>query len=481
MIRFRIVTEEGKQIMASETYAGCERYWNMCNGVYTDESGEHCIYIEEVKQEETVSNNIINDTKEEKVNTVKLQRISGQQKGTAAKNLKIGDIIIWNYGLKSEVIKVNPSKTGKTIVFMLKSYQDGEIRSRKMRAETLVVVDEKSKKEPKKMVGKENNNQITGKELKIEKPQKVERTYYPIDEDTARIAKQMNSFTDYEKGSVTEEYRQYCDNAYDILDKIKAEKPEQAGCAAKKVDYYCRKLAEYYNDYYRNEASCPSVMICGAGNFPVKKKERQNSRRETLYKTWEYLESYLRKIEDILYNKQSVKLSDSDAIEELTTKIQQLEKEHKLHMACNAYCKKNGTLKGFDGLGELEEKEVAYIENSLEKSPTFTPFITCNETANIRRYKKQLEKLVKEKETGTTEQAEVDNENNKLFTVVENKEIMRLQILFDGIPPVNVRDILKSNGFRWSPKNKAWQRQLTDNARYAYKNIKDELKSAIAA
>lgn len=318
-------------------------------------------------------------------------------------------------------------------------------------------------------------------ELKTEEVQQSERTYYPINEDMARLSRQMNSFTDYEKGSATEEYKQHCDKAYSILDKIKSEKPEQAECAKKKVNYYCRKLAEYYNDYYRNEASCPSILISGAGNFPTRKKERQNSRRETLRKTWDYLENYLKKIEDILYNEQPVKLSDSDAIEKLTTKIQQLEKEHKMHMACNAYCKKNGTLKGFSSLEELEEKEVAYIENSLKKSPAFMPFITYNETANIRRYKKQLEKLVKEKETGTTEQAEVDNENNKLFTIVENKEIMCLQILFDGIPPVNARDILKSNGFRWSPKNKAWQRQLTDNARYIYNSIKDKLKSAMVA
>ena len=33
-------------------------------------------------------------------NTVKLQGISGQQKGTKTKDLKIGDIIIWNFGYK---------------------------------------------------------------------------------------------------------------------------------------------------------------------------------------------------------------------------------------------------------------------------------------------------------------------------------------------------------------------------------------------
>lgn len=311
-----------------------------------------------------------------------------------------------------------------------------------------------------------------------EEVQTVERTYYPINEETARIAKEINSFSEYKKGSATTEYIHHCNKAYDILDKIKTDKPEQAERAKKKVNYYCRKLAQYYNDYYRNEASCPSIMVCGAGNFPIKKKEKQNSRRETLYSTWEYLQNYLQKIENILTDEQPIKSSDIDATEKLTAKIEQLEKEHKMHMECNRYYKKNGTLKGFDG---LEEKEADEIEDFVKRNPAFPPFITYNETANIRRYKERLKRLVKEKEAGTTEHMEADKENNGLFTVVENKEIMRLQVLFDGIPPASARDILKNNGFRWSPKNKAWQRQLTDSARYTYKNIRDKLKDAMMA
>lgn len=311
-----------------------------------------------------------------------------------------------------------------------------------------------------------------------EQTEEAERTYYTINEETARRAKEVNSFSEYKQGSATAEYRHYCDKAYDILDRIRSEKPDQAERVEKKINYYCRKLAEYYNDYYRNEASCPSVMICGPANFPVKKKNRQNSRRETLHSTWEYLENYLKKIEKILTDEQPIKSGAADAIEKLTAKIEQLEKEHKMHMDCNRYYKKNGTLKGFDG---LEEKEINQIEDFLKRNPICSPFFTDNETANIRRYKQRLQKLKKEKEAGTTEHAEVYEENNGLFTVVENKEIMRLQILFDGIPPASARDILKSNGFRWSPKNKAWQRQLTDNARYAYRNIKDELKNAMSA
>lgn len=178
-------------------------------------------------------------------------------------------------------------------------------------------------------------DKITDQILKIAQ----ERVYYAINEDMARMSKNANSFSDHKDGSATEEYRHYCDQAYNILDKIKAEKPDQAEKAERKADYYCRKLAEYYNDYYRNEASCPSIMICGGSNFPVKKKERQNSRRETLYDTWKYLQGYLQKIENILTNEQPIKSGDSDAIEKLRDKISCLEEEHKIHMAANRYYK----------------------------------------------------------------------------------------------------------------------------------------------
>ncbi len=91
-------------------------------------------------------------------NTIKLQGISGHQEGTETKNIKIGDVIVWNYGMKSEVVEIIPSKTGKTITFMLKSHQDGEIRSRKMGAERLVVVEKKQQEEPENEVEKAIQN-----------------------------------------------------------------------------------------------------------------------------------------------------------------------------------------------------------------------------------------------------------------------------------------------------------------------------------
>ena len=48
-----------------------------------------------------------------------------------------------------------------------------------------------------------------------------------------------------------------------------------------------------------------------------------------------------------------------------------------------------------------------------------------------------------------------------------NREDNRLQIFFEEKPDEKTRETLKENGFRWSPKAGAWQRQLNDNAIYA--------------
>ena len=90
-------------------------------------------------------------------NAVKLQGIYGAKEGTPTKDLKVGDVLIWNYGYKSEVVEILPSKTGKTITFMMKSIESGKITPRKMGADRLVVVEEKQE-EPQNEVEKAIRN-----------------------------------------------------------------------------------------------------------------------------------------------------------------------------------------------------------------------------------------------------------------------------------------------------------------------------------
>lgn len=63
------------------------------------------------------------------------------------------------------------------------------------------------------------------------------------------------------------------------------------------------------------------------------------------------------------------------------------------------------------------------------------------------------------------------------FEVERNTDLNRLQLKFPGKPDENVRSVLKSNGFRWSPREGAWQRQLTGNAEYSLKRVMEKLKA----
>ena len=66
---------------------------------------------------------------------MRLQGISKEFKGVEASSLKIGDITIWNYGYKEEILEMSK----KTINFKIKSLSNGSIHTRQLRATTLVV------------------------------------------------------------------------------------------------------------------------------------------------------------------------------------------------------------------------------------------------------------------------------------------------------------------------------------------------------
>ncbi len=300
----------------------------------------------------------------------------------------------------------------------------------------------------------------------------MERTYFSINEQTARVAKNINSFSEYKEGSATAEYRHYVDKVYEVVERIAEEKPHLLEKAERMAGRYSRKLSIYFNDYYRNEASCPSIMISGGGNFPVRKKEKQNSRRETLHKEWEYLESYARKIENLLTMKQPILSGDEQAVELLQEKLDGMVETQNMMKAVNAYYRKEKTL---DGCPELTHEEIEKLKADMASSwhwadVPYLPYELSNNNANIKRTRDRLESLKKVKEAGSQET------ECEFCKVVENTENMRLQLIFDGKPEPEVRDILKKNGFRWAPSQSAWQRQLTNNAKYALKEVMSELK-----
>lgn len=63
------------------------------------------------------------------------------------------------------------------------------------------------------------------------------------------------------------------------------------------------------------------------------------------------------------------------------------------------------------------------------------------------------------------------------FTVIENEQINRYQIIFGGKPAPEIIKNLKENGFKWAPSQQAWQRQITINGKLAIKRFAEFMET----
>lgn len=120
-------------------------------------------------------------------------------------------------------------------------------------------------------------------------------------------------------------------------------------------------------------------------------------------------------------------------------------------------------MKRFEG---ISDEKAAQIDESVKNdyswiTAPYAPYELSNNNAEINRLKKRIESLERREETGFVGWQFEGGE------AVANQEENRLQLLFDEKPSEEQRSKLKSWGFRWSPSNKAWQRQLNSNAIYA--------------
>lgn len=300
-----------------------------------------------------------------------------------------------------------------------------------------------------------------------------ERKYFPINESSARTAHNMMSMSDYSEGSTTAGYRSAVDKAYDIADKVAEKKPEEAERAYRLAERYSKKMAEYYNKESGIGMMCPSVMISGAGNFPVRKKERQIAAWQRNHEFYDYVQGILGKIENILYGREIIKSDDERAVEKLEEKLEDLKGTQERMKAANKAIRMKDTEAGDDAL-----REMGYSEEAIKqlREPDFCGRIgypsyqLTNNNANIHRVEERLNRLKSVKEKGGSEQ------EYETFKVVENTEAMRYQIIFDGKPESEVRALLKSNGFKWAPSQGAWQRQITTNGKYALNRVVEKLK-----
>ena len=298
-------------------------------------------------------------------------------------------------------------------------------------------------------------------------PTETTVTYYPINENAARRAKEAISYSDYKPGSATAEYRHYVDEAAEIAARQKKRvDPSFHEKIDGLLDAYARKLAANMNKGYEITARVPSILITGGSNFPVRKKEKQNAAADKNMQEFTEIQGLLEKIRSTGMG--GISADDPNAVSKLESKLAKLEQAQETMKAVNAYYRKNKTLDGCPHLStEQIEKLKEAMSGSYRANPKpFESYQLSNNNAEIHRLKDRITALTRRKELGYVGW-EFDGGR-----VEANTADNRLQIFFDEKPDKEIREELKGNGFRYAPSAEAWQRQLNDNAIYAADRIK---------
>lgn len=297
--------------------------------------------------------------------------------------------------------------------------------------------------------------------------------YYEINENTARRAKEMNSYFEYNEGSATAGYRADVDEVVQLAERQKKRvDPEYHEKIDYYVDLYARKMAENINKGNEIDCRVPSIMVAGGSNFPVGKKAKQNAARDRNMEEWKRIQGIKDKIRSI--GTGGIRSDEANAIEKLEKKLAKLQKAQDRMKGANKAIRLKDVEKG-----NLKLSEIGYTDKEIEdlRSPDFAgrigypSWMLQNNNANIRRIKKRIEDLKAEQESEPIEDQEYDG-----FTLHEDTDLMRIQFLFDDKPDEETRAVLKANGFRWSPKNKAWQRLLNQNGRRAAEIVLKEIR-----
>ncbi len=306
--------------------------------------------------------------------------------------------------------------------------------------------------------------------------------YYEISEETARTAHSMVHMSDYKPGSATDGYRAAVDEAAALVASKKAEvSPFYHDKLDALLDRYARRLAEWTNAHNRNQASYPSQFISGAGGYNMKKHNKQMAREDTLWKEYDEIKGILSKIKSV--GTGPVDLADPHAREILTEQLAAYQKSLDDAKAANAFYRKNKTLDGCPG---ITPKEKAWLTSpGVFAKGDGTPLalygcpFPAYELQSRRGYIKRVADRLAELDKRQAQQAQpTENEKFDGGEIVRNLEADRLQIIFDEKPDEETRSVLKSNGFRWSPRYGAWQRQLTQNAEYAARCVLKAISKA---
>ncbi|RYE02383.1 MAG: hypothetical protein EOP50_00135 [Sphingobacteriales bacterium] len=228
---------------------------------------------------------------------------------------------------------------------------------------------------------------------------------------------------------------------------------------AAQIERYTANYEKAFTAWMHTKSNCLSSMIAGPSNFPTRRAEKANRAEHNKY---EVFRTWRAKALKAIAKSFMPPITVDSELQRYRDELRTLEEMQERMKKCNAIIRDAA---GKDCTAELiaagiSEKTARKIQIPDQLHGLgFARYQLSNNNANIRRIRERIE--VMERKAANIESGEVPTYNFEGGQVVLNHEADRVQILYDEKPAPEIITKLKRGGFRWSPSQKAWQRQLT--------------------
>lgn len=326
-----------------------------------------------------------------------------------------------------------------------------------------------------------------GKKTKrVAKPKTPE---YPFSENDIPYETAYRAYTGIsfspEKRAVSEQkgYFEFLKSVYDE-NLVIATKNDKLEIFKSNFESFQKGYLKRSLDHLRSKHGIYSSMIAGASKFPVARMEKLNNiANNKLNELVDFAEKGQKRLLQNITPEvdKPIKTGASGTLKVLLEKLAEAEKIHQRNLEGNKFLKKirankEATLQDYiDGFVKIGfDPETAKKEANYVLTYSYAGFFTTNSNAKVKRIKEQIaleEKLKAKAETTGNIEYKFDD-----GTVLLNYDDNKIQIFYNEKPSEEERTKLKKSGnaFKWSPFNKAWQRQLNT---YPLRYLKELLPS----
>lgn len=242
------------------------------------------------------------------------------------------------------------------------------------------------------------------------------------------------------------------------LEEFLSEIPEEVR------DIYEPRFVQHYKEWMRAQSRCFSSLVTGAGNFNQRQHQKRNDAERAARKR---LEEWKEKTVKRLNRKE--RLVGMAEVERLTAELEKCEDVHQKMKEVNAICRKKITeeemvnlIVGDVGIKEERAKELVYPDP--DRGIYAKGFASYQLSLNLAKIKDLKAKIARHEKLAGKEDRTVEFDR---FVIEMCYSEERIRIRHAERPSREEVAMLKSNAFKWSPNNQAWQRQMTQNAMYA--------------